>query len=133
VAERICLDRNGAVLARIPWGRVMSAWARVYRPLKDRLPPRCVHAARNFTPFTADSAGVVAHFEDGAQVRADVLIGADGVRSTVRSQLFPERDFPDASPRYAGYVGWGGVAEASAIPPRLRDELGGLYYFALPP
>ena len=133
VAERVCLDHGGNVVCRIPWGRVMSAWARIYRPLKDRLPGHCVHAGRNFTRFSADGDEVVAHFEDGAQVRADVLIGADGVRSTVRGQLFPERAFPEASPRYAGYVGWRGVVEASAIPPGIREELGASYYFALPP
>src|SRR5207302_5697685 len=34
---------------------------------------------------------------------------------------------------YAGYVGWRGVVEESAIPARVRDCLGVHYYFALPP
>jgi 2-polyprenyl-6-methoxyphenol hydroxylase-like FAD-dependent oxidoreductase len=38
--------------------------------------------------------------------RADVLIGADGLRSTVRRQLFP-----GAVPRYGGYTAWRGVAQ----------------------
>ena len=39
-------------------------------------------------------------FRDGAEARADLLIGADGLRSTVRRLLFD-----DGPPRYAGY-GW---------------------------
>ena len=40
-------------------------------------------------------------FRDGAEARADLLIGADGLRSTVRRLLF------DDGPRYAGYgAGW---------------------------
>jgi FAD-dependent urate hydroxylase len=45
-----------------------------------------------------DDAGVTANFADGRSERGAVLIGADGIRSTVRGILFPE-----VSPRYAGY------------------------------
>ena len=38
-------------------------------------------------------------------VRGDVLIGADGLRSVVRAQLFS-----DGPPRYAGYSAWRAVA-----------------------
>src|SRR5918911_2621517 len=34
--ERVCVDRDGRELYRCAWGHVMSAWANVYRPLKDR-------------------------------------------------------------------------------------------------
>jgi 2-polyprenyl-6-methoxyphenol hydroxylase-like FAD-dependent oxidoreductase len=45
-----------------------------------RLGRRCVG-------FGQDDKGVVARFEDGGEERGDVLVGADGIRSTVREQL----------------------------------------------
>ena len=42
VAERICLDPAGNPIYRLAWGHMMSAWARIYRPLKDRLPRRTI-------------------------------------------------------------------------------------------
>jgi FAD-dependent urate hydroxylase len=47
---------------------------------------------------------VTARFSDGSTARADVLIGADGIRSTVRSMIDPTAP----SPRYTGLLGLGG-------------------------
>lgn len=55
---------------------------------------------------TQHSAGVVAHFADGSEAKGDVLIGADGLRSTVRDGLFGSRP-----PIYAGYTSWRAVVD----------------------
>jgi 2-polyprenyl-6-methoxyphenol hydroxylase-like FAD-dependent oxidoreductase len=51
--------------------------------------------------FAEDSDGVTAQFEGGREERGDVLIGADGLRSVVRSKLLGA-----VEPDYAGYVQW---------------------------
>jgi 2-polyprenyl-6-methoxyphenol hydroxylase-like FAD-dependent oxidoreductase len=53
------------------------------------------------------ATGVTASFSDGTSATADVLIGADGVRSTVRTLIDP------AAPRagYTGMLGFQGSAE----------------------
>lgn len=51
--------------------------------------------------------GVTAHFADGTQANADVLIGADGVRSTVRRLIDPNA--PQAG--YTGLLGFEGLAD----------------------
>jgi 2-polyprenyl-6-methoxyphenol hydroxylase-like FAD-dependent oxidoreductase len=59
--------------------------------------------------FEQDDDGVTAQFADGQSVRGDVLIGADGMQSTVRKQLLG-----DADPHYSGYVTRRGVLETDA-------------------
>jgi FAD-dependent urate hydroxylase len=55
--------------------------------------------------FTQDATGVCARFADGREVRGDVLIGADGLHSVIRAQLFGA-----SNPRYVGYICWRGLA-----------------------
>ena len=57
--------------------------------------------------FEQDGDGVTAHFADGRTARGEVLLGVDGLRSTVRAQLLGE-----SQPRYAGYTTRRGVAES---------------------
>ncbi|KAJ1556327.1 hypothetical protein HK405_001631 [Cladochytrium tenue] len=50
---------------------------------------------------TDGSLGVTARFEDGTEARGDILVGADGINSTVRSFLFPEVKVNRS--QYSGY------------------------------
>jgi 2-polyprenyl-6-methoxyphenol hydroxylase-like FAD-dependent oxidoreductase len=61
---------------------------------------------RTCTGFEDDGGHVTARFEDGAEERGDVLIGADGMRSSVRLQLRGPEE-----PRFAGYASWQSFAE----------------------
>lgn len=61
-----------------------------------------------YVGFDQDTDGVTVRFADGSTERADVLIGADGIRSTVRSTL---RRGHDMAPRYAGYTAWQAIAD----------------------
>ena len=58
--------------------------------------------------YTQDATGVSAHFADGKVARGDLLIGADGVHSLVRTQLFGA-----TKPRYSGYTCWRGIAQTT--------------------
>lgn len=55
--------------------------------------------------------GVHAQFADGSHADSDILIGADGIRSTVRELIDPNAP----SPRYAGHLGFGGWAPHGTI------------------
>ena len=57
-----------------------------------------------------------------------MLVGADGLRSTVRGQCLP-----DVAPLYAGYCAWRALLPESAIPPDIHRELFESMAFCLPP
>lgn len=57
-----------------------------------------VHEGKRLLDATDTGTGVTARFADGSQERADILIGADGMRSTVRSLIDPSVP----KPHYAG-------------------------------
>jgi salicylate hydroxylase len=60
--------------------------------------------------FDHDANGVSITLADGNKVTGDVLIGADGIHSTVRAQMFgPEL------PRYTGNVAWRGLVPAERV------------------
>ncbi|MEB3122024.1 MAG: FAD-dependent urate hydroxylase HpxO [Snowella sp.] len=58
---------------------------------------------------------VTAIFEDGSTATGDVLIAADGVRSVLRNYVTQQKP----KPRYADYVNWNGLVDAS---PELADK-----------
>ncbi len=51
---------------------------------------RCT-PARPWSRFEQDADGVTVTLADGRTARGDVLVGADGIRSAVRTQYLPER------------------------------------------
>ncbi len=68
-----------------------------------------IHLGYNCQRVEQDDHSITAWFEDGTQATGDLLIGADGIRSTLRQYVLEQA----ISPRYAGYVNWNGLVEAS--------------------
>src|SRR5579859_3729949 len=73
--------------------------------LVDTLGMENVHLGAECTGFSQDESGICAYFANGLQARGDVLVGADGIHSTVRTQLYGI-----IKPAYVGYTCWRGVA-----------------------
>jgi 2-polyprenyl-6-methoxyphenol hydroxylase-like FAD-dependent oxidoreductase len=128
VVGRITLSRDGTVLGEHALPQIMMSWDRLYRLLRAALPAEHYHPGRAVERFDQDDRGVTVQLGDGERVRADWLIGADGIRSTVRRQLLPALE-----PGYAGYVAWRALIEESAMSPAARAILGDRLAFCLPP
>jgi 2-polyprenyl-6-methoxyphenol hydroxylase-like FAD-dependent oxidoreductase len=114
----VCRDHTGRAVHEIKFDRVMSAWARLYRPLRDALPDAHYHSGMTLAQAETDARGATAVFADGTRVSGDLLIGADGGRSTVRTQFLP-----DVKPEYAGYIAWRALVAESEVPPATRAAL----------
>ena len=128
ITTRKILDAQGHLTSEIACPQVLTAWERVYRLLRDAFPPEHYHRGRGLAGFTQDDGGVSAHFSNGETLRADLLVGADGIRSTVRQQCLP-----DVMPLYAGYCAWRALIAESAWPADVHRELFEVMSFGLPP
>src|SRR3954470_4784137 len=79
VRDRICLGRDGSVVARRTLPQVMTHWARIYEALRPLVDNAHFHAGHNFIGCRQAGSGVVAQFEDGTEAAGDLLIAADGL------------------------------------------------------
>lgn len=124
--------RRGRLISRVPLGatvenrfgapylhlhradlhRVLASAATESKLIDFRMGSPLVSASQ-------DERGVVARTESGEELSGDFLIGADGIRSTVREFVVPR-----AEPSFTGCVAWRGVVDASAFDAAARGATG---------
>lgn len=126
-AYRVGLDATGAEIARFAFPQLVTSWDCLQARLRARVPDSRYHLCHVLTSFTTDGPRVQARFANGREVEADLLVGADGFRSTVRQALFPQ-----VQPEYAGYVVWRGLVNEADLPSAVRDQLFDHFGFHLP-
>jgi FAD-dependent urate hydroxylase len=61
---------------------------------------------KKLTFFTTDHKKSQLYFEDGTIVKTNYLLACDGIHSSVRTQLFPNKHL-----RFAGYTCWRGMVD----------------------
>ncbi|NEQ36848.1 MAG: NAD(P)-binding protein [Okeania sp. SIO3I5] len=76
-------------------------WWRLQQILASALPPEVIHLNHSYIGFEQNENTVITHFDNEKTVDSDLLIGADGVNSTVRQTLID-----DGQPRYLGTMSW---------------------------
>jgi 2-polyprenyl-6-methoxyphenol hydroxylase-like FAD-dependent oxidoreductase len=124
----IFLAKDGSTIEERPTVRLMSSWGRVHASLRERLPAGSYHLGKSLARVEQDAGSVTAMFTDGTRERGDLLIGADGGRSTVREQFLPGQQ-----PQYAGYVAWRAMLDEREVPPAIHAQLFENYTYCLPP
>jgi salicylate hydroxylase len=82
----------------------------LHRAIAAAVPVDRVHLGHRFTHLVDHGDRVEAHFENGASISADVLIGADGIHSVVRLALFGAE-----KPRFTGCVAYRGLVPANRL------------------
>ncbi len=125
---RVTLDRSGASAAGLPMVQILAAWGSLYGLMKGVFPASRYHFNKSLLRVEQNDAAVTAHFDDGTNASGDLLVGADGIRSTVRAQFLSQ-----SKPVYAGYLAWRGLADESAVNEETRRTLAGRMAFCLPP
>ena len=124
---RKILDRAGRVIGEHHCPQTVTSWDRMFGMLRKALPPEKYHLGKELLRVEEEASRVVAHFSDGSR-EADLLVGADGFRSTVRAQFFPQTRM-----HYAGYVGWRGLVAEGALSDQTRRDIFDSMAFCLPP
>ena len=128
VRTRQNLDAAGRVAGRIDCPQILTAWERVFRVLRDGFPAEHYRRGIGLKAFTQSEHSVVAQLSDGTSPEVDLLVGADGLRSTARQACLP-----GVAPLYAGYVAWRSLIAEDAFPPAVHRELFDCMTFSLPP
>ena len=128
VAKPFAIDRQGRITVERPLRQILTSWDRLQRLLRETIDPAHYHLGRSFTHVEQNGEGVRVHFADGGVERADVLVGGDGIRSSVRGCVAP-----DIEPQYAGYYIWRGAPREADLAPQTLKEIFPYFVFYLPP
>ncbi|HTA45356.1 MAG TPA: FAD-dependent monooxygenase [Bryobacteraceae bacterium] len=117
-SERFLVRANsGRILMDIPLGRfevpaLCTRRADLLDAMISALPVRNVRLNHDFDFFERRKHSVAVHFAGGVSAEHDIVIGADGIRSRIRSQLLGTHD-----PIYRGYTVWRGLTRLPGTRP----------------
>jgi 2-polyprenyl-6-methoxyphenol hydroxylase-like FAD-dependent oxidoreductase len=104
------LDAGGSVASSDRMPQLMTSWGLLYSWFERSFPAEHYHLGNEFDSMRQDGSSVTSHFKGGMESKADLLVAADGFRSSIRGLLLPE-----VQPEYAGYVAWRGVVQESDL------------------
>jgi 2-polyprenyl-6-methoxyphenol hydroxylase-like FAD-dependent oxidoreductase len=114
------LTREGRELTRVPPDLLEGTIGLHRTDLQAELAAAAgdVRLGAEVTAVEQGEDGVVARGADGSEERGDLLVGADGLSSVIRSAI------ADVRPRYAGYTAWRAVSPVSVEAGRLTESWG---------
>jgi len=83
-----------------------------------KLKPDAIHLNRRAAGFTETEDGVELHFADGSSVRGDILVGADGLKSTIAKQIVGE-----IPATYTGDAAWRVTVPVEKLPKPFLEQV----------
>ena len=112
------LGDDGSVAHEQPCAYRFASYFELYRGLLDAFGTEHYHLSTQLAHLDNRDDEVTLSLTDGQTLTADLVVCADGIRSTARSILVP-----DAQPRYVGYVAWRGTIERDELSDRTASVL----------
>ena len=119
---------DGSLRSRVPMKGVHEAQydapyltahrAELHAILQRSIPETSVYLGKRCVGASSSDGGAVAHFHDGSEIEADVVIAADGIRSTLREQLFGADE-----PRFTEMIAWRCMVPMEFVPKRVGPNL----------
>ena len=120
--ERIVTKTNeGALLIEMPVGDLERKLGAPVYPvsrtdlqslLVDAVGADNVHLGANCVRVEQNNSAATVYFENGQRATGDVVVGADGIHSTIRNAVVGE-----VPPRYSGMVNWVGILPNDGLQP----------------
>jgi 2-polyprenyl-6-methoxyphenol hydroxylase-like FAD-dependent oxidoreductase len=128
VCGRVAFDRHGNRLARFDCPQYLTSWSSLFNLLYAAFPPASYHHGVELLDLEQTEHGAVARLSSGERVAADLIVGADGIRSRVRALLAPH-----VVPSYGGYVAWRGIMDEADLSAGFMAETFDQFSFCFPP
>jgi salicylate hydroxylase len=130
-AQHFRLYRSGDLVQEIPLGEAheRSHGAKYYHLHRADLHAVLAARVRELDPdavalqtaaerFTETRDSVTVKFANGTTASGEVLIGADGIKSTIRAQILGP-----TKAEFTGYVSWRAVVPSSRLPPDYMERV----------
>ena len=128
VLSRVTLAQEGAVVLENALPQTLTAWGKMYQVLRDAFPDSLYCCGGNVVAVESTETHASVSLADGTVHKADMVIAADGVRSTIRQHFLP-----DVHLQYAGYIAWRGLVDENALSDSAHAALFDKFAFCLPP
>jgi 2-polyprenyl-6-methoxyphenol hydroxylase-like FAD-dependent oxidoreductase len=127
VDRRITFGTDGSKEYVLDFPQGLVAWGELHQYLSKTVRTSQILRGAMLTSFQDTEAGVLVQLADGRSMMADLLIGADGFRSTVRRLLLPSEQID-----YAGYAAWRGLVSEDDLDGDVAADLMSCFAFGFP-
>ncbi len=128
VRSRVTLAQDGDVVLESALPQTLTAWGKMYQVLRGAFPDSLYRCGGSVVSVESTESHASVTLADGTTHQADIIIAADGFRSTIRQQFLP-----DVHLQYAGYIAWRGLVDEADLSDAAHASLFDKFAFCLPP
>lgn len=130
IHKRLAISKDGDRLAQCDFQQVLTSWSRLLDYLKVAFPSENYQLNQEVVSISPGDLKEPAtiRFANGHSLSADLVIAADGLKSTCRRILDVE-----SKQAYAGYVAWRAVCDLSLLSEASKALMGDTFLFSQRP